>query len=31
MKGRIYVSNNKKIRKKILQDKHDSVDIGYPG
>ena len=30
-KGRIYISNNKKIRKKILKENHDSVDIGHPG
>ena len=28
---RIYVPNNKKIRKKILQENHDSVDVRHPG
>ena len=31
MEGRIYVPNNKKIRKKILKENHDLVDIGHPG
>jgi len=31
MEGRIYVLNNKKIKKEILKENHDSVDIGYPG
>jgi len=31
MKGRIYVPNNKKLKEKILQENHDSVDIGHPG
>ena len=31
MEGRIYVSNNKKIREEILKENHDSVDVGHPG
>jgi len=31
MKGRIYVPNNKKLKEKILQENHDSVDVGHPG
>ena len=31
MKGRIYILNNKKLKKKILQENHDLVDVGYPG
>ena len=31
VEGRIYVPNNKKLKKKILQENHDSVDVGYPG
>ena len=31
MEERIYIPNNKKIREKILQDNHDSVDMGHPG
>ena len=30
-KGRIYIPNNKKIRKEILKENHDSVDVGHPG
>jgi len=30
MEGRIYVPNNKRIRKEILKENHDSVDIGHP-
>jgi len=29
MEGRIYVSNNKKIREEILKENHDSVDVCY--
>ena len=29
-KERIYIPNNK-IRKEILKENHDSVDIGHPG
>ena len=29
--GRIYIPNNQKIRERILQENHDSVDIGHPG
>ena len=28
---RIYVLNNKKLKEKILQENHDSVDVGYLG
>jgi len=28
--GRIYIPNNKKIRKEILIENHDSVDVGHP-
>ena len=28
---RIYVPNNKKLKEKILQENHDSVDVGYLG
>jgi len=31
IEGRIYIPNNKKLKKKILQENHDSVDIGYLG
>ena len=31
MEGRIYISNNQKIKEKILQENHDPVDIEYPG
>jgi len=31
MEGRIYVPNNKKIKKEILKENHDSVDMGHPG
>ena len=31
MKGRIYVPNNKKTRKKILKENHDLVDMEHPG
>jgi len=30
-KGRIYIPNNKKIRKKILKENHDLVDVGHSG
>ena len=30
MKERIYVPNNKKLRKEILKEHHDPVDIGHP-
>ena len=30
-KGRIYIPNNKKIRKEILKENDDSVDVGHPG
>jgi len=31
IEGRIYVPNNKKIKKEILKENHDSVDVGHPG
>ena len=31
MEGRIYISNNQKIKEKILQENHDPVDIEHPG
>ena len=31
MEGRIYVPNSKKLKEKILQENHDSVDVEYPG
>ena len=31
MEGRMYVQNSKKLKEKILQENHDSVDIGHPG
>ena len=31
MEGRIYVPNNKKIKKEILKKNHDSVDVRHPG
>jgi len=27
----IYISNNQKIKEKILQENHDPVDIGHLG
>ncbi len=27
--GRIYISNNKKIQKQILQENHNPIDIGH--
>ena len=30
LEGRIYVPNNKKLKEKILQENHNSVDVGYP-
>jgi len=29
MEGRIYIPNNKKLREKILQENHNSGDVGY--
>jgi len=29
MEGRIYVPNNKKIKKEILQENHNLVDVGH--
>ena len=31
IEGRIYVLNNKKIKKEILKENHDLVDVGHPG
>jgi len=31
MEGRIYVPNSKKLKKKILQENHDSVDMEHLG
>ena len=31
MEERIYVPNNKKIKKKNLKENHNSVDVGHPG
>jgi len=31
MEGRIYVPNNKKIKKEILKENHDLVDVGHLG
>ena len=30
MEGRVYIPNNKKLRKKVLKKNHDSVDMEYP-
>jgi len=31
MEGRIYIPNTKKLREKILQENHDSEDVGHLG
>ena len=31
MEGRIYVLNNRKLRKEILKEHHDPADIRHPG
>jgi len=31
MEERMYIPNNKKLKEKILQENHDSVDVGHPG
>jgi len=31
IEGRIYIPNNKKIKKEILKENHDSVDVGHLG
>jgi len=31
IEGRIYVPNNKKIKKEILKENHNSADVGHPG
>ena len=31
MEGRMYVPNSKKLKEKILQENHNSVDMGHLG
>jgi len=31
MEGRVYMPNNKELRKEILREHHDPADIGHPG
>ena len=31
MEGRMYVPNSKKLKEKILQENHNSVDVGHLG
>ena len=31
LEGRIYILNNKKIKKRILWENYDLVDVGHPG
>ena len=31
MEGRIYIPNDWKLKKKILQENHNSVDMRHPG
>ena len=31
MEGRIYIPNNKKTKKEILKENHNSVDVGHLG
>jgi len=31
MEGRIYMPNNKKLREEILEENHNSVDMGHSG
>ena len=31
MKGRMYIPNNKKLKEKILQENHNSVDVEHSG
>jgi len=31
IEGRIYVPDSKKLKEEILQENHDSVDMGHPG
>jgi len=31
IEGRIYVPNNRKIKKEILKENHDLADVGHPG
>ena len=30
MEGRIYLTNNKKVKEEILKENYDSVDVGHP-
>jgi len=30
MEERMYIPNSKKLKEKILQENHDSVDVGHP-
>ena len=30
IEGRIYILNNKKLKEKILQENHNSADVGHP-
>ena len=30
MEGRVYILNNKKIKKEILKENHDLADVGHP-
>ena len=31
MDGQIYIPNNKKLKRWILQENYDLVDVGHPG
>jgi len=31
IEGKVYVLNNKKLREEILEENHNSVDVGHPG
>ena len=31
MEGKVYILNNRKIKKEILKENHDLVDVGHPG
>jgi len=31
IKGQIYIPNNQKLKKQILWENHDSVDMGHSG
>jgi len=30
MEGRVYIRSNKKIKKEILKENYDSVNVGHP-